>query len=306
MLPMPLRRLPVVRREPVEPRLERTNVLGRRICYTQAGTGDPVVFLQGSFATSYLWRRVVPHLADRARCIAVDLIGTGASERLVPSGDTSYRITDQRLYFDGFMEVLGIEAGVTLVLHGTASMVGFDWAMRHAAAVKGICHMESIVRPLGGDELPEDVADLFRLARSEDGEEFVLRTDRYLDAALRREVLEPLTRPTVTEYRRGLDGEPEMRRALLTSIREIPIDGTPSYPNYVARMYGEWLQRSSIPKLLVQGDPGYLLAGTLLESARDLPNQTVVTVPGSHLLPEQSPDGIGRFLAHWYGSLLSD
>jgi haloalkane dehalogenase len=299
---MPLRRLPVVRREPAA-RLEHVNVLGRRISYSQAGLGDPIVFVQGSFATSYLWRRVVPHLAGRARCIAVDLIGTGASERLVPSGDTSYRLTDQRLYFDGLMEVLGIEAGVTLVLHGSASMVGFDWAMRHAGGVKGICHMESIVRPLSWDELPEDVAELFRLARSEDGEEFVLRTDRYLDAALRREVLEPLSRPAILEYRKGLDGEPEMRRALLTGIRELPIDGTPSYPSYVARMYGGWLRGSTIPKLLVQGDPGYLLAGALLESARDLPNQTVVTVPGSHLLPEQSPDGIGRFLAHWYGSL---
>lgn len=300
---MPVRRIPSVRREPPAPRLERTSVLGRRICYLEVGLGDPVVFLQGSFATSYLWRRVLPHLAGRARCIAVDMIGTGGSERLVPSGDTSYRLTDQRLYFDGFMEVMGLDARVTLVLHGTASMVGFDWAMRHAAEMKGICHMESIVRPLAWDELPEDVAFLLRMARSDDGEEFVLRTDRYLEAALRREVLEPLGRPSVSEYRRGLDGEPEMRRALLTAIREIPIDGLPPYPNYLARLYWDWLQKTAIPKLFVKGDPGYLLAGSLLESVESLPSQTVVTVPGSHLLPEQSPDGIGRFLAHWYGSL---
>lgn len=300
---MVVRRLSAARSGSPTVRPERTSVLGRRISYLEAGAGNPVVFLQGSFATSFLWRRVMQHLAPRARCIAVDLIGTGASERLVPSGDSSYRLTDQRLYFDGFMEVMGLDEHVTLVLHGTASLVGFDWAMRHAAATRGICHMESIVRPLTWSELPDDIAELLRIARSDAGEDFVMASDRYLDIALRREVLEPLPRPTVLEYRRGLDGEPEMRRALLTALREIPIDGSPAYASYVSRLSWDWLQRSPIPKLLVAGDPGYLLAGPTLESARSLPDQMVVTVPGSHLLPEQSPDGIGRFLAHWYASI---
>ena len=50
------------------------------MAYAEAGTGDPaVVFLHGNPTSSYLWRRVIPHVAGQARCLAPDLIGMGAS-----------------------------------------------------------------------------------------------------------------------------------------------------------------------------------------------------------------------------------
>ncbi|MCA9772098.1 MAG: alpha/beta fold hydrolase, partial [Myxococcales bacterium] len=56
-----------------------TEVLGRRMAYVELGSGDPIVFLHGNPTSSYLWRNVMPHVADLGRCIAPDLIGMGDS-----------------------------------------------------------------------------------------------------------------------------------------------------------------------------------------------------------------------------------
>jgi haloalkane dehalogenase len=53
-------------------------VLDSFMSYTEAGTGDiPVVFLHGNPTSSYLWRNVIPHVAEKTRCLAPDLIGMG-------------------------------------------------------------------------------------------------------------------------------------------------------------------------------------------------------------------------------------
>ena len=71
-------------------------VLGSRMHYVEAGTGDPVLFLHGNPTSSYLWRNVIPYVAERARCIAPDLIGHGDSDKLDDTGPDSYRFGDHR------------------------------------------------------------------------------------------------------------------------------------------------------------------------------------------------------------------
>ena len=74
------------------------------MAYTEAGTGDPaVVFLHGNPTSSYLWRRVIPHVAGQARCLAPDLIGMGASGR----PDIGYRFADHARYLDAWFGALG-------------------------------------------------------------------------------------------------------------------------------------------------------------------------------------------------------
>jgi haloalkane dehalogenase len=60
---------------------------------------------------------------------------------------------------------------------------------------------------------------------------------------------------------------------------------------------------SLIPKLFVNGEPGMALTGELRDFARSWPNQIEVTVPGLHLLQEDSPHEIGAALAEWIGGL---
>src|ERR1700716_3277884 len=117
--------------------------------YVDVGEGDPIVFLHGNPTSSYLWRNVIPHLAGMGRCLAPDLIGMGDSGR---APDGSYRFVDHARYLDAWFAALDLCDDVTLVVHDWGSALGFAWANRNRAAVKGIAYMEAIVTPLQWDD----------------------------------------------------------------------------------------------------------------------------------------------------------
>src|SRR5262245_5353333 len=75
-------------------------VRGRAMAYVEVGSGDPIVFLHGTPASSYTWRKVIPHLEGLGRCIAPDLIGMGDSEKLPQSGPNSYTFVEHRSFLD--------------------------------------------------------------------------------------------------------------------------------------------------------------------------------------------------------------
>jgi haloalkane dehalogenase len=56
---------------------------------------------------------------------------------------------------------------------------------------------------------------------------------------------------------------------------------------------------NDIPKLFINGDPGVILTGSLLEFCRTWRNQEEVTVRGNHFLQEDSPHEIGQAIARW-------
>lgn len=53
---------------------------GRKLSYREEGNGPPLVLVHGSPGDSRSWGRVVPHLRDRFRVLAVDLPGYGGSD----------------------------------------------------------------------------------------------------------------------------------------------------------------------------------------------------------------------------------
>lgn len=52
-----------------------------RMHYIDEGTGDPILFIHGNPTWSFLYRHIVLGLRDHYRCIAVDLLGFGLSDR---------------------------------------------------------------------------------------------------------------------------------------------------------------------------------------------------------------------------------
>ena len=99
-------------------------VRGKRLAYVEMGEGDPIIFQHGNPTSSYLWRNIMPHLADQGRCIAVDLIGMGDSEKLDNSGPQSYRYVEQREYIIAAWEALNIKDRVTFVVNDWGSALG--------------------------------------------------------------------------------------------------------------------------------------------------------------------------------------
>ncbi len=286
-----------------EPEKQRANVLGKTMAYVEMGAGDPIVFLHGNPTSSYLWRNVMPHLAELGRCIAPDLIGMGDSDKLEPSGLDSYRLVEHRRYLDALLAALGVSDRVTIVCHDWGSALGFDWAQRHRTAVKGLAYMEAIVRPLNWDEWPAPIQELFRGFRSAAGETMVLEKNVFVERVLPGSILRTLSDAEMAIYRRPFLDPGEARRPTLTWPRQIPLDGEPADVVAIVQAYADWLAASDLPKLFVNAEPGAILIGAQREFCRSWPNQTEVTVPGSHFIQEDSPDAIGSAIADWYRTL---
>lgn len=278
---------------------QKVEVLGKQMAYVEIGEGDPIVFLHGNPTSSYLWRNIMPLLADQGRCIAPDLIGMGDSDKLADSGPQRYRFVEHRKYLDALLDVLGVKERVTLVIHDWGSALGFDWAQRHRQAVIGIAYMEAIVRPMSWSEWPDAIRELFRAFRSDAGEEIVLQKNVFVERVLPGSVLRGLTEPEMEVYRAPFLNPGEDRRPTLTWPRQIPLDDEPADVSAIVAGYSEWLRSSPVPKLFINAEPGAILVEGMREFCRSWPNQTEVTVAGSHFVQEDSPTEIGEAIAAW-------
>ena len=281
----------------------RITVGGHDMAYVETGTGDPIVFLHGNPTSSYLWRNVMPHVEGLGRLIAPDLIGMGGSDKLADSGPDRYRFVEHRRFLDGLLDVLGVTENVVLVIQDWGGALGFDWARRHAGAVRGIAYMETIVAPYDWDDMRGPTRAIFEGFRSDKGEKLILENNAFVEQVLPGATLRDLTEAEMEVYRRPFTTPGEDRRPTLTWPRQIPIAGEPADVVAIVEEYGSWLAGSDVAKLFINAEPGAILIGRQREFCRTWPNQTEVTVEGVHFVQEDSPDQIGRAVAEWVNTL---
>ena len=163
--------------------------------------------------------------------------------------------------------------------------------------------MESIVQPMTWDTWPPPVKDVFKAFRSDQGEAMILEQNMFVEQVLPGAILRELHPAELEVYRRPYLEPGESRRPTLTWPRQIPLEGEPKDVVDVVDAYGRWLEESVVPKLFVNADPGAILRGPQRDYCRGWPNQTEVTVRGSHFVQEDSPDEIGEALSRWYATL---
>ncbi len=286
---------------PYEKKSARVN--GKKIAYVEEGSGDPIVLLHGNPTSSFLWRNVVPELMESGRVIVPDLIGQGDSEKLPASeGAIRYSLEVAYNYVDGLLQTIGADKNVTLVIHDWGSGIGFLWAMRHPAAVKGVAYMEGIVKPVSWSDWPASAVGIFKGFRSDKGEDLILNRNMFIEGVLPSSVIRPLSDAEMDAYR-APHLEADDRQPLLNWPRQIPIEGEPDDVVALVKEYGAFMAGSDIPKLFINAEPGSILVGPQREFCRSWPNQQEVTVKGLHFIQEDSPVEIGQAVAHWLKAL---
>src|SRR5215204_3209964 len=77
-----------------------------RVAYYEEGNGEPLLLLHGCPFSSFIWRKVIPLLSPRYRCLALFLMGTGDTE--TPEG-TDWSLRAQTAMVVGCLDALGIE-----------------------------------------------------------------------------------------------------------------------------------------------------------------------------------------------------
>jgi len=275
------------------------DVLDSRMAYVEQGRGTSVVFLHGNPTSSYLWRRVVPQIRESGRCLAPDLIGMGDSGK----PPVAYRFTDHARYLDAWFDALNLDA-VVLVGHDWGGALAFDWATRHRSRVRGVAFMETIVRPMSWDDLPEGAQVLFKSFRTPGvAEAMVLDQNVFIEQALPRTIARDVADEDIDAYRKPYPTR-DTRLPLLQWPRELPLDGEPA--DVVARVqaYDQWLAESpAVPKLLLTFDPG---PGTMMSPAliawcaANIANLDIENCGhAGHHAPEDQPDAIAAAIAAW-------
>jgi pimeloyl-ACP methyl ester carboxylesterase len=107
---------------------------GLRLHYLDEGEGDPVVMVHGNPTWSFYYRGLVEALSTDHRVIVPDQVGCGLSDK---PGDDRYNYTLSRRIDDleALLDRLGLDAGLTLVVHDWGGAVGFGYAARHPERV---------------------------------------------------------------------------------------------------------------------------------------------------------------------------
>jgi pimeloyl-ACP methyl ester carboxylesterase len=107
--------------------LRRVELGGARVAYRETGDGAPILFVHGYPQSSRTWRKVMPRLQDRYRCIAVDLLGAGDSE---VSESANLSVPAQAAMLEAFLDALGLR-GVALIAYDSGAVIGRLLASTH-------------------------------------------------------------------------------------------------------------------------------------------------------------------------------
>jgi haloalkane dehalogenase len=278
---------------------QRSRILDTEISYVDVGYGDPIVFLHGNPTSSYLWRNIIPYVAERGRCLAPDLVGMGQSGK---SPTLAYRFLDHARYLDAWFDALHLNRNIILVLHDWGSALGFYRAFRHRDQIQAIVYMEAIVQPRRWEDFPNGRDAMFRALRSEHGEHMVLDENFFIEVVLPKSIIRKLSDEEMAVYRAPFRDR-EARLPTLQWPRELPIEGVPADVVRIVESYGQWLAASDLQKLFINADPGAQIVGRSRDFCRSWPNQREVTVPGIHFIQEDSPDQIGGAIRDFIASL---
>lgn len=95
--------------------------------YIDVGQGKPIVFLHGSPTWSFLYRKLIANLSKNFRCIGVDHLGLGLSQK---PKKVDYRPAAHTRRLEALIEHLDLR-DVTIVGHDFGGSIGMDWASRN-------------------------------------------------------------------------------------------------------------------------------------------------------------------------------
>jgi|TARA_B100000085_G_scaffold99363_1_gene90426 haloalkane dehalogenase len=279
------------------------DVKDKKLAYIDQGKGDAIVFIHGNPASSYLWRNIAPNFIKSHRIIVPDLIGMGDSEKLGGVDNPEYSFNGHYNFLDEFLIKLNLGEKINLVIHDWGCGLGLKFARLHPEIISSITFMEGITVPLKWEQWPEAGTKIFKLFRSEVGEELILDKNIFVERILFADPITPMSDKTKEEYLRPFLNPGEDRRPTLTFPRNIPLDGEPNDTYVEINKNAEFHKNSNIPKLFINADPGFLLVGSQRDEVRNWNNLKEVTVKGNHFIQEDSPDEITAHIKDFINNL---
>ncbi|GAB09470.1 haloalkane dehalogenase [Gordonia araii NBRC 100433] len=261
-----------------------------RMHYVDEGHGPTILFCHGSPTWSFLYRGIVRSLRSRYRCIAVDQLGFGLSQR--PPG-FGYTIAEHTDALGELVDHLDLDDYI-VVGHDWGGPIGLGAAVPRADRVRGIVLANTMFWPV--DQLANRAFSAIMNTRPM--RRRILENNLLVEKFLINGLGDTLTDDEADHYRRVQPDE-EARVALAATPAQIR----------AARPLLAWLDHAvptalgTKPALAVWGmrDPVFRPKACLPRIASAFADLTIVELPDSgHFVPEEAPGEIaaaisGRF-----------
>jgi pimeloyl-ACP methyl ester carboxylesterase len=265
--------------------------------YLDIGTGPPAVFVHGLATSAYLWRNVIPRLADQRRCLAPDLPLHG---RTPGSPDQDFSLNGLATFVEDFCAALELPS-VDLVANDTGGAIAQVFAARGPERLATLtltnCETHDNLPPKG--LLPT-----------------VLLARLGLLAPLGRLLLRNLARDRERVYGPGFEDVTRLPEAVVEAYLT-PLYGTAANGRQFQRLIRslhardllaveDRLKRLTVPTLIVWGTGDRFFATKWAYWLRDtIPGaRTVIELPGARLFfPDERADELAAAITrHWAGS----
>jgi haloalkane dehalogenase len=256
---------------------------GRRVHYVDEGEGEVLLFVHGTPTWSFEWRHCIRALSRTHRCVAMDNLGFGLSDR---PRDFDYRPESHAAVLRAFVERLALR-DVTLVVHDFGGPIGLPLALGGASVVRRLVLLNTWMWSFGDDPA---MVRKGRLASGTIGRLLY----RYANVSLR--VLTPYAyadrtklTPRIHQQYLAPFRDPESRERVLWPLARAILGSARYYDSL-------WLMRDrlkGVPALVVWGMKDAAFQPALLDRWRHvLPRATIVELPVGHWPQEEAPDRV--------------
>ncbi|WP_205596613.1 alpha/beta fold hydrolase [Wenzhouxiangella sp. XN201] len=206
-----------------------TQSAGHRMHYVDEGPvdGQPVVMVHGNPTWSFYYRNVITALKDDYRCLAVDHVGMGLSDRPHESA-YEYTMASRVADLGHWLDEVEPEREIDLVVHDWGGAIAMAWAVQHPERVRRIVLLNTWAFTIPEDE-PLPFA--LKFARTGLGGFLINRFNAFSGLATRlataRKLAPEVARGLIAPYR----GKPCRRLATLRFVQDIPLKPSdPAWP----------------------------------------------------------------------------
>jgi haloalkane dehalogenase len=183
-----------------------------RMHYIDAGSGPPILLCHGNPTWSFLYRDIIKRLQDRFRCIAVDYLGFGLSER--PPG-FGYTIEEHARTLGELVDHLNLDAYLA-VGQDWGGPIGMAVATARADRVRGVVLGNTWFWPAA--DLPTKLFS--RVMGSLPMQRAILQRNFFVERLIPAGTATALP-PAVMDHYRGVQPSPEARAGVARMPKEI-------------------------------------------------------------------------------------
>ena len=258
--------------------------------YIDEGKGHPIVFIHGTPSWSFIYRNLIKQLRKKYRCVALDLIGFGLSDK---PKDWSYKPRAHAINFEKLMEHLQLQ-DITLVVHDFGAPIGLAYAIKHPDKVRNIVMLNTWTWSLSSHQVFSKaskylIGPLGKFLHSK----LNVSTDALVHELFGQESKMP--EKIQEQYTKAL-GNPDEPVSSLACARELV---------GVSKWYDElWKERKkiqNIPTLIMWGERDKLVKPDALQRWKNFFHECYVLhfEESGHFLMEENADEVARYVSNF-------